>query len=103
MYLSPCGRCLDAVLADALEAPCRWSILPYTAGSLVPAAMIMSGKRRLDDDERAEFRNALKGVSPLSRPARQAPERHLPSPHPRFSEQDERDVIDHLLDHEIDP
>jgi DNA-nicking Smr family endonuclease len=63
----------------------------------------MSRKSPVSSEESELFRKALKDVERLSQRGKLAPGHKLPSPHPQFSQRDEREVIEHLLDHDIDP
>jgi DNA-nicking Smr family endonuclease len=63
----------------------------------------MSGKKPLTDEESALFRDAVKGSSPLAHRERARSKHAEPSDRPRSTEADERDVMDRLLDHPIDP
>lgn len=57
----------------------------------------------LSQKDIALFRGEMDDTVPLRPHGRVRPPRRRPSPHPRFTAADEADVLEHLLDHPIEP
>lgn len=62
----------------------------------------MNRKSRITPEDSALFRDAVEKAAPLRRSGRVVRQPDLPSARPRFSEADEQDVMDRLLDQAID-
>ncbi len=65
--------------------------------------LLMPKKTNISPEEVTLFRHAVGPVAPLADKNRKAPRHRMPSPRARMRELDEREVIEHLLDHPIDP
>jgi DNA-nicking Smr family endonuclease len=63
----------------------------------------MSRKHSLSEEESVLFRDAVKDSRPLPKQQRTLPRPPKLPDRPRQSEADERDVMDRLLDHDVDP
>jgi DNA-nicking Smr family endonuclease len=63
----------------------------------------MPKKTTISPEEATLFRDAVGPVAALPARDRGSPRRQAPVPRPLMREKDEREVIEHLLDHPIDP
>lgn len=63
----------------------------------------MKRKPGISAEESEQFRDAIGQVASLRRPDRQPPYKPRPSTRARQTEKDEQAVMDHLLDHPVDP
>lgn len=63
----------------------------------------MTRKSSISPEDAALFRDTVGRMAPVPRSGRRTPDKPPPDPQARQSEQDERDVIEGLLDHPIDP
>lgn len=60
-------------------------------------------QRAPSQEDVALFRGAMGDAVPLRPHGKVRPTRRRPSPYPRFTAADEADVLEHLLDHPIEP
>lgn len=63
----------------------------------------MPKKTAISPEEVSQFRDAVGPIAPLSVRDRRTPRHPAPTPRPLMREKDDREVIEHLLDHPIDP
>lgn len=63
----------------------------------------MTKKTAISPEDATLFRNTVGPIAPLQARDSRPPQRRVASPRALMREKDEREVIDHLLDHPIDP